>query len=106
MMGQWAWTRIRIAGPKSPRDWRFPDAARTAALLAFPPCAARTIFEKHAPCRQVVANTVGGGEIAAPPCRVAIFDQLLDFRDRHRRPVVFGLPQAEHTEHPVEGGEG
>src|SRR5712691_8741224 len=33
-------------------------------LLSLPPCAAGAVFEKHTPCRQIVANAIGRREVA------------------------------------------
>src|SRR5262245_45730498 len=70
--------------------------------LALPPCTARAVFEKHTACRQIVADAVSGGEVAASARRQALFDEPLDLFDRHGRTLLLVFAQAQHTEHAIE----
>jgi hypothetical protein len=70
--------------------------------LSFPPGSARTVFEKHTACRQVMANAIRRGKVAAAPGGQAFLDQPLDLVDGNRRPFVFGAAQAQHTKYAIE----
>ena len=91
------------AGPKGPALGAAAEAAvKRTTLLSFPPGTTGAIFEKHTSCREVVADAVGGGELAAAPGLLPIFDQTLDLLDRHRWLIVLGEAEAEHAQHLVE----
>src|SRR4051812_24100096 len=75
------------------------------ALLPFPARAGRRVFEKHAACRQVGADRVGGPEVAAAPGSVSLLDEPLDLLDRYRRLLVLGFAQRQDAEHLVESIE-
>src|SRR4051812_22886423 len=74
-------------------------------LLALPSGACRVVFQKHAACREILPNAVGGAEVAAAAGGMAILDQPLDLLDRHRRPGIFRLTKADDAEHLVEAIE-
>src|SRR6187399_2435074 len=78
------------------------DDVDEPALLAFPARAGRRVFEKHAACREVGADGVRGGEVAAAPGGVPLLDEPLDFFDRDRRLLVLRLAQRQDAEHLVE----
>ena len=61
-----------------------------------------TVLEQNAAGRQIVADAVGGGEVAPAPGRMPLLDQPLDLLDRDRRLFVFRPAQAQHAEHLVE----
>src|SRR4051794_16843744 len=72
------------------------------ALLAFPARAGRRVFEKHAARREIGADGVRGGEVAAAPGCVPVLDQSLDFLDRNRRLLILCFSQRQDAEHLVE----
>src|SRR4051794_18182960 len=78
---------------------------RNTRSFSLPARAGGIVLEKHAPCREVVADAIGGGKTAAAPRRVATLDQLLDLVDRNGRLRVFGLPRAAPAEAAVEDVE-
>src|SRR5712692_1887036 len=73
-----------------------------AALLSLPTGAGRVVFEQHATRREIVANLIGGGEIAPAPGRVTLLDEPLDLLDRHRRARFLRAAQAQHAQRAVE----
>src|SRR5213593_1853882 len=75
---------------------------KRAALLSFPAGPSRVVFEQHAAGGQIVANLVGGAEIAPAPGRVTRFDQPLDLLDRHRRTRILRTAEAQHPQHTIE----
>src|SRR5438309_3141278 len=76
-----------------------------AALLSFPPRAAGIVLEQHATGRQLAANLIGRSEVATAPGCVPIVDEPLDLVERHGRLLFFRLPEAQHSEDPVEYSE-
>ena len=55
--------------------------------------------------REVVADAIGRGEVAAAAGGLALLDEPLDLLDRHRRPLVFGAPERQHAQHAIEAVE-
>src|SRR4030095_3091353 len=76
------------------RPWR--------ALLPFPARAGRGVFEDDAARVEVLPNAIGLAEVPRGSRGPPIRNQLLDFSDRHRWPLVFLPPQRQHPEDLVE----
>ena len=62
----------------------------------------RRVLQQHAALRKIGTNAVGGRKIAAPFGGLPLFDQPVDFFNRHRWLIVFPLPQRQHAEHAIE----
>src|SRR5476649_2548917 len=71
-------------------------------LLPLPAGTGRVVFQKHTACREVLADAVRGGEVAAAARRVALLDQPLDLLHRHSWLLILRPAEADDPEDAVE----
>src|SRR5712692_11689518 len=83
---------------------RWPISDTT--LPSFPSCAAGRVLQEHTLRRQVVADAVRRGEVAAAARRVAFFDTPIDVGEGNRGLLVFRPTQGQNTEDTIEPLEG